>query len=146
MTVRAHMAGVLALVTPLAASPTLLPVFSAALDDAAQPPTDGRPDSRWVIVDFDGLPQPNDRLAGWSANVDGLVYIRCFGDTTGEVAWAQEKTRAVLLDVAPTIAGRSVQPLRMYSSQRPAPDRDEPTPLFAAVDVYTLFTAPSVGA
>jgi hypothetical protein len=97
-------------------------------------------------VDFDGLPQANDRLAGWSANIDGLVYVRCFGDTVLEVAWVQEKTRAVLLDVTPTIAGRSVQPLRMYSSQRPSADRDEPTPLFAAVDVYTLFSAPSVGA
>lgn len=146
MTIRAHMTGVLALVTPLAAAPTSLPVYSSALDDAAQPPTEGRPDSRWVVVDFDGLPAENDRLAGWSANINGLVYVRCFGDTVREVAWAQEKTRAVLLDVAPTITGRSVQPLRMYSAQRPTPDRDEPTPLFAAVDVYTLFTAPAVGA
>ncbi|WP_143448010.1 hypothetical protein [Kineosporia sp. R_H_3] len=140
------MTGVLALVTPLAGSPTLLPVFSSALDDAGQPPTSGRPDSRWVVVDFDGLPMANDRLGGYSANVDGLVYVRCFGDTVREVAWAQEKTRAVLLDVVPTIPGRSVQALRMYSAQRPTPDRDEPTPLFAAVDVYTLFTAPAVGA
>jgi len=144
--IRAHVAGVLALVTPLAAAPTSMPVYSSALDGAEQPPLTGHPDSRWVVVDFDGLPQDNDRLAGWSANITGLVYVRHFGQTFAEVGWAQEKTRSALLDVRPVIAGRSVQPLRMYSAQRPSPDRDEPTPLFAAVDVYQLFTAPAVGA
>lgn len=146
MTVRAHMDGVLALVTPLAGSPTTLPVYSAALDGAEQAPLTGHPDSRWVVVDFDGLPAVNDRLAGWSNLIDGLVYVRHFGATAREVAWAQEKTRVALLDVTPAVAGRSVSPLRMYSAQRPTPDRDEPGPVFSAVDVYTLFSAPSVGA
>lgn len=146
MTIRAHLAAVTALLQPLTVAPTNLAVDVAGVDDEAAPPTGGQPATPYVVVTPDGLPQVSDRLAGWSANIVGTIYVRHVGATWAEAAWAQEKTRARLLDQVPTVAGRSVAPLRMFDTEPVRVDRDEPTPLFYAVDVYRLWSAPAVGA
>jgi hypothetical protein len=140
--IRAHVAAVRALLAPLEASPTSMPVFVAGLDDP-HVPLDPQQPSRtpYVVLRTDGLPTlRSERLAPWSNDVTGRLYVVCAGSSWDEAAWALEKTRGVLADVVPVVAGRSVAPLRLVDSSDIEADRDVSPPLWSGVDVYALQT------
>lgn len=140
---RAHLAAVRVLLEPLTAPPSSTPVIVGDLDDAGKASTAGvLPVTPYVMVRPDSFPMVSDRLAQWSANVNGRLYVTCVGGTVAEAQWAQERTRDLLLDKRPVVAGRSVAPLALVDGQPLQSDRDTTPPLLFVVDVYRYSTFP----
>lgn len=142
MTVRAHFDATVALLDPLKGAPSNTAVLVGGADAIDQAPVlpSARP-TPYVVVRPDSLPQENDRLAPWSNNVNGRIYVTCVGKDVREVQWALEKTRALLLDRRPTVAGRSVGRLAMDGGSPLSIDRDVTPAVYYSVDVYRLFSA-----
>lgn len=142
MTVRAHVDAVMALLASLPNAPTSMPVLRQSADAIDQAPA--LPASRvtpYVVVRTDSMPMESGRLAQYSGNLRGLVYVTHVGESAKEAQWAQEKTRVLLLDKKPVVSGRSVGRLSMTDSSPVLADRDVQPPLIYVVDVYSLFSA-----
>jgi hypothetical protein len=140
--IRAHLDAVMALLAPLSAAPTNTPVIKGSPDSLDQAPQ--LPASRvtpFVVVRPDSMPMASGRLGQYSGNLNGRIYVTCVGANTDEAQWAQEKTRALLLDKRPTVAGRSVGRMGMDDSSLMQRDPDVTPPLFFVVDIYRLFSA-----
>lgn len=140
--IRAHLNAVLALLAPLSASPTDTPIYTGSADAQDQAPI--LPAARvtpYVVVRTDNMPVTSGRLAQYSGNLTGRFYVTCIGKTVEEAQWAQEKTRALLVDKRPVVTGRSVGRLSLTDSSPVETDRDVQPPLVYAVDVYTVFSA-----
>ncbi len=137
--IRAHLTGFLGLLTPLAGNPPVLTGSADAQDQAPILPTDRT--TPYVVVRTDNMPMTSDRIAQASTHLTGRFYVTHVGKTVQEVQWAQEKTRALLVDKRPTVTGRSVGRLSMTDSSPVQTDRDVQPPLVYAVDVYTCFSA-----
>jgi hypothetical protein len=142
VTVRAHLDAFVALLSPLTGAPSSMRVVVGATDAEDQAPA--LPADRqtpFVVVRPDSMPMESDRLGVHSANLNGRVYVTCVGSTVKEAQWAQEKTRALLVDKKPTVAGRSVGRLQIDIGSPLQVDRDVTPPLFFVVDVYRYFSA-----
>jgi hypothetical protein len=136
-----HFQAVSGLLAPLEAAPTNLLVAISALDDVWTPQLPQQPERYpYVVVRPDSMPVFSDRLAQYSGNLLGRVYVTAVGEVVNQVLWALDKTRSVLVDAVPVIAGRSVSPLRLDGGQPVMADRDTTPPVFFGVDIYTLFT------
>lgn len=140
--IRAHLAAVVGLLTTGLPSTTGVHVgeVGSALEATDPAPPESTP---YVVVRTDTMPVTSDRLAQWSQRLDARFYVSCVGQTVREAQWAQEKTRALLLDVVPVVAGRTCGPLTGGDSSPVAIDRDVTPSLFVAVDVYRLLTLPA---
>ena len=145
--IRAHLDAVLALLAPLTVPPASMLVRDGTVDDESHPVTATAPPATpYVVVSTDSMPMRGDRLADWSSILDGLLYVTCVGSDRREAQWAQEKTRALLLDVRPTVAGRSCWSLKLVDGDPMRPDRDVTPPVLVAVDVYRLASTPGPAA
>lgn len=136
--IRAH---VTAITTLLAGLPSTCKVHLADVDGAldgvnAAPP----PSTPYVVLRTDSAPLTSDRLTQWSNRLDMRLYVTCVGATMREAQWAQEKTRALLVDVVPTVTGRTCGPLTMADSSPVTTDHDVTPPLLVVVDVYRLLS------
>lgn len=137
--IRVHVQAFRALLAPLEAAPTGLLVVMAALDGEDVALTPQQPArTPYVVVRVGGFGQDSDRLAPWSQAVDGRLFVAHAGATWDEAAWAVEHTRSVLLDVVPTVTGRSCAPLALVDSSPIAADRDASPPLFETTDLYAF--------
>lgn len=144
--IRAHFDAVVALLAPLKAAPSNTPILVGGADSIDQAPV--LPAARvtpYVVVRPDSMPQESDRLAPFSGNLNGRIYVTCIGADVREVQWAQERTRALLVDKRPSVTvasvARSVAPLSLEGGSPVAIDRDVTPHLYYAVDVYRLFSA-----
>jgi hypothetical protein len=140
--IRAHLDAFVALLAPLTSAPTSMPVVVGSADAVNQAPA--LPADRvtpFVVVRSDNMPVTSGRLAQYSGNLLGRVYVTCVGKTVREAQWAQEKTRALLIDKKPVVTGRSVARLKLADSSPTQTDRDVQPPLVYAVDMYELFSA-----
>lgn len=140
--IRAHLDAFVALITPLSSAPTSMPVLTGSADAQNQAPA--LPADRvtpFIVVRTDNMPVFSDRIAQHSANLIGRFYVTCVGKTVREAQWAQEKSRALLVDKKPTVSGRSVGRLKLSDSSPTQTDRDVQPPLVFAVDVYEFFSA-----
>ena len=145
--IRAHVDAVLTLLAPLSAAPSSTPVFDGTVDDESHPvPTTAPPRTPYVVVSSDDMPMRGQTLGTWSSTLDGLLYVRCVGSDRREAQWAQEKTRALLLDVRPQVTGRSCWPLKLVDGDPLRPDRDVTPPVLVVVDVYRLASTPAAQA
>lgn len=139
--IRAHLDAVSELLAPLQSAPTNLLVVLAGLDDAWTALDPQQPQRLpYVVVRTTGMPVTSDRLAQWSNRLDGRIYVTCVGAVWDSAAWAMEKTRGVLLDAVPTVAGRSVAPLALVDSSDIAADRDASPPVWVGTDIYRLMS------
>jgi hypothetical protein len=140
--IRAHLDAFVALLASLTGSPTNMPVLTGSADAQNQAPV--LPADRvtpFIVVRPDNMPVFSDRIAQHSANLLGRLYVTCVGKTVREAQWAQEKSRALLVDKRPVVTGRSVGRLKLTDSSPVQTDRDVQPPLVYAVDVYELFSA-----
>lgn len=137
--IRAHVDAVRALLAPLEASPTSLLVFEGGLDGPYTATLPLQPlRTPYVVLRVGGFPISTGRLAQWSNDLDGRLYVACAGAVWDEAAWAMEKTRGVLLDAVPVVSGRSVAPLRLVDSSPIEADRDASPPVWVGVDLYAV--------
>lgn len=139
---RAHLTGFLALLAPLSSAPSNVPVVTGAADSEDQAPAlpANRPE-RFIVVRPDSMPVDSGRLAQYSGNLNGRLYVTCVGRTVEQVQWLQEKSRALLVDKRPVVTGRSVAPLKVLDGSPVTVDRDVQPSVLYAVDVYQLFSA-----
>lgn len=137
--IRAHVAAIRDLLAPLEAAPTNLLMFEAGLDgeDVALAPLQPAR-TPYVVLRIGGFPLSSSRLAQWSNDLDGRLYVACAGAVWDEAAWALEKTRGVLLDAVPVVSGRSVAPLSLVDSSQIEADRDASPPVWVGVDLYAV--------
>jgi hypothetical protein len=117
----------------LAAQPGLT-VYDGKVDD-------GAPDHYVVVRSFRLLPDGEaapDRisLTGLSTVADMRLYCCCVGPTAVAARAVQGLVEAALLDVTPTVAGRTCSPIRWIDGQQGDVDEEIVTPVFEAVDVY----------
>jgi hypothetical protein len=139
--IQEHVAAVKLLLDAVASDSTgaLITYIGAPDSEAYQLPSTP-PRTPYVVLRTDSMPLESDRLAQYSSALNGRVYIVGVGSTWDEAAWALDKTRGVLLDVVPVVAGRSVAPLALVGSSPIEADGDVIPPLFSGVDIYRLFS------
>ena len=140
--VQAHFDAVMSLLQPLTQPPTGMAVVDGTLDDAGSlPPGTTPPATPYAVVRSDTMPAASDRFATFSNLLIPRIYVTVVGATEQEIRWALDKTRSVLLDVAPAVAGRSTSPLQLTDGQPIQTDRQVRPPLLFAVDVYRFTSA-----
>lgn len=71
------------------------------------------------------------------------VQTTCVGGTPEQAGWAAEKVESDLLDVAPTVSGRSCTPIGKESSLPVDRDEDVQPPVFMARDVWVFSSIPA---
>lgn len=81
-------------------------------------------------------------LTGDTTTVDMRFYCHCVGADAMAARAVQGRVQAALQDVTPTVAGRACFPIRWVEGQQVQRDEETLTPVFDAVDVYSLVTVP----
>ncbi|WP_422744349.1 tail completion protein gp17 [Micromonospora sp. WMMD754] len=136
MTVRAHADAVLALLAAAPGNP--LRVLDGAVPKETAPP--------YVLVYFgDEDPElPDSRaLEGSSERFVLRAWVHCVGGNAAAARALGERVRAALLDVVPSIAGRSCWPIRREEGSPPQRDESTGTLVMDRVDVYRLESVPA---
>jgi hypothetical protein len=110
-------------------------------------PTTGKLPARPYVVVY-GPPDGDgdrivDSLSGSSSRSDGVVTTTVVGDTAESVRIVAKRVRAALLDVSPTVTGRSSFPIRVSSSQDVRRDDDVQPPVMYAVDRWLVQSVPA---
>lgn len=106
------------------------------------------PDHYVLVYTFrlrpDGLAAP-DRipLTGASVGVDMRMYCHCVGATAQAARVIQGLVEGALLDVTPTVSGRTCFPIRLVDAQQTRRDEETLTPVFGQVDVYGWSSQPA---
>lgn len=77
----------------------------------------------------------SDRAVAW-------VYLHCVGANDTAASTTAKAIRDVLLDVKPTVSGRTCFPIRLDHSQPPQSDESTGHLVMDQVDVYRLETVP----
>lgn len=134
--IQEHAAAVLSLLAAAPLAPALV-VHDGAVPDGVGPP--------YVLVYFaDTDPELSGSrpLTGQSRRYVLRVYAHCVGGNQDAARKVSDRVRAALLDVAPTVAGRSCFPIRREDGQ--PPQRNEGTGALTQdkVDVYRLESIP----
>lgn len=84
-----------------------------------------------------GLVAPDKiRFTGQSRAVDMRLYCHCVGTTAAAARAIQGRVQQLLLDVTPTIAGRTCFPIRWIEGQQTQRDEQTLRAAFDEVDVY----------
>ncbi|MFV2094825.1 hypothetical protein ACFHW1_04950 [Micromonospora sp. LOL_014] len=97
-----------------------------------------------VYIDDSDPELPDSRpLTGDSERHVTRGYIHSVGSNGVAVRAVRQRVRAALLDVRPTIAGRSCMPIRREDGQPARSDEETGSPLVSAVDVYRLESVPA---
>lgn len=134
MTVQTHADAILDL---LRADPELV-VCDGTVPQGTVPP--------YCVVHFaDADPELADSrgLDGASTRHVTHAYVHSAGSNNIAVRAVRQRVRAALLDVRPTIAGRSCMPIRREDGQPARSDEETGSPLISAVDVYRLESVPA---
>lgn len=139
MSVQAHANAVLALLDADNGPPPLV-FFDGFVPAGTNPP--------YVVVYFSFVsPEPlqdtqTSTLTAVSARIDCFAYCHSVGANGIAARAVSARVRAALLDVTPTVTGRSAFPIRHVDNQ-PA-QRDETTGVLLVdlVDIYRLSTVP----
>lgn len=82
-------------------------------------------------------------LAATSGWLDWPFQVTAVGKERSQAAWAAQKARAALVDVAPTVTGRTCSPILQDSSQPITRDDDITPPVFYVAAGYRLLSVPS---
>lgn len=83
------------------------------------------------------------RLAGTSVALDLVVQITSVGGSAWQARWAAAKAQEALLDVVPTVAGRTCRPIvQAFATGRPEPDVTDPD-LFTSMAGYRIRSVPA---
>lgn len=77
----------------------------------------------------------SDRAVAW-------MYVHCVGDNDASASITAKAGRDALLDVIPTVTGRTCFPIRLDHSQPPQPDESLGTLVMDQIDVYRLESLP----
>lgn len=101
-------------------------------------------DTPYVVLYADQGAATSERFNFASDRRSFVVQTTAVGGDPAEARWAAEKAQGALLDVVPTVSGRTCWPIYSEMS-RPVerdPDVDPSAPLFYAVDVWRLTSIP----
>lgn len=98
--------------------------------------------ARYCTVYVDSGFRQVERFTGGSGVADFSFTIHSVGSTQEQAQLVAERVFAQLLDWTPTIAGRNSRRMRHVASRPVAYDTDIDPPLYFAVDVFDLTTAP----
>lgn len=91
----------------------------------------------------DGLTAPDKiPLTGQSIAVDMRMYCHCVGTTAESARAIQGRVEALLLDVTPTVPGRTCMPIRLLDGQQGQRSEETLTSVFDNVDVYGWTSVP----
>lgn len=82
-------------------------------------------------------------LDGLTTTVDMRIYVHCVGVDAIAARAIQGRVEARLLDVTPTVAGRTCFPIRWLEGQQIIRDEETLSSVFDAVDVYGLTSVPA---
>jgi hypothetical protein len=85
---------------------------------------------------------PNNALDGASATWTVRWYCHCVGPNEYVATAVAMRTRAALLDVRPTIAGRTCGLIRQEAANPPTRDETAGPQVMDQIVVYRLFTQP----
>lgn len=127
--------------------------FALLTADATLNPYDGEvtgtPPARYSLVYFyvetpNGLLAPDAiSLAGSSTVIDGRAYVHNVGATPASARVQSDRVRALVLDKALSIAGRTCFPIEWLEGQPPRRNEELPgTPVHDLVDVYGWRSVP----
>jgi hypothetical protein len=83
----------------------------------------------------ESLEHRSDRAVAW-------LYLHCVGDNDTAASATAKAGRDVLLDVVPTVTGRTCFPIRLDHSLPPQPDETTGALVMDQVDVYRLESVP----
>lgn len=140
MSLQQHAAAVLALLQADTGPPQLV-VYDGYVPDASLPP--------YVVVYFTGLsveaaqdPDSSDMTA-LSRRNDIWVYAHCVGANGQATRSVAARVANALLDVAPTVTGRTCFPIRHVENQPAARDETTGKLVMDQVDVYRLSSIPN---
>lgn len=141
MTYQLHAASILALLDADDVSPALV-VRDGVVPSGSVPPyvlVYFAVDSPEAGIDFGGTSD----LSYSSRRVDCYAYCHSVGGNGAAARAVAARVRAVLLDVVPTITGRTAFPIRLTESQPPVRDETTGVLVMDQVDVYRLSTIPA---
>lgn len=140
MTIPAHAKAVLDLLDADNTAPALV-VLDGLVPSGQTPP--------YVLVYF-SIGTPSAELAPdkTSLNFDGTAvdlqaYCHSVGGNGAAARAVATRVRNALLNVTPTVAGRSCFPIRWQEGQPPQRDETTGTPVFDQVDVYGFTSLPA---
>jgi hypothetical protein len=135
-----HAAAVLGLLDADNVSPALV-VLDGKVDDGDAPP--------YVLVYF-RFPRPSadSRPDASDLSFDQLAFtttatVHSVAGSARAARAVQARVAAALLNVTPTVAGRSCSPIRWVDGQDPQRDEETLTVAFNAVDVYEFSSYPA---
>jgi len=126
MVTREHVTAVLALVD----SVPNVTVYDGTVPD--------HPSLPYVVVRTDSGTWTRTALTAASDQITMDVYATSVGESRDQAQWVSEKVMSALLDVRPTIVGRTCAPIESIQSQPVQRDDDVSPPLCYVVDVLRL--------
>lgn len=100
----------------------------------------------YVLVYFDDTdPELHDSrpLTGASQRHITRAIAHCVGANAQAARMVADRVRTALLDVVPTVTGRTCLPIRREDGQPPVRDETTGTAVFDSVNVYRLESVPS---
>ena len=106
------------------------------------------PDTQYVVVYAyvgtpDGETAPDKVPLTFNSDVIDLrIYCHCVGGDASAARAVSGRVRAALLNVTPTIVGRTCWPIRWREGQPPQRNEETLTVVMDQVDVYGLVTVP----
>lgn len=81
-------------------------------------------------------------LTGDTTTVDMRFYCHCVGVDGIAARAVQARVQTALLDVTPAVVGRACFPIRWVEGQQVQRNEETLSPIFDAIDVYSLVTVP----
>lgn len=128
--IRAHVDAVLALVD---AVPNVTVYDGQVPNDPALP---------YVVIRTDTGRRERSALPASSDRLTVRIWATSVGETRASAQWVSEKVTTALLDVRPTVTGRTAFPITSVNSQ-PAREDDVVKPLVFVLDEFELTTIPA---
>ena len=100
------------------------------------------PSLPYVVIRTDSGRRERSALPASSDRVTVRIWATSVGETRASAQWVSEKVTTALLDVRPTVTGRSCFPITSVNSQ-PAREDDVVKPLVFALDEFELVSIPA---
>lgn len=131
-----HAAAVLALLAAVVGPPPL------NVHDGKVPPNTDPAAKPYVLVYFDKA-RPDLTFTGAAHTFQLGITCHSVGGSARAARMVQDRVEAALLNVVPTVAGRTCHPIRHDSGTPPQRDEGTGSLVMAAVDVYILRSVPA---
>lgn len=143
MTIQAHANAVLGLLVPPNVTATVL---DGAVPKAIPP---AQPQARPYLLVYmylmtpDGVQAPDKVSLNFDSDVvDFWIYCHCVGDDAAAARAVSAQARLALLNVTPTVAGRTCFPIRWREGQPPRRDEETGDLVMDQVDIYGFTSVP----